>query len=78
MVQATIINWGTIGVYDNSYALSTHSEYATADSMMRSDIRLFDSIVNLCLLRLHSQYVSISASRIRSNKWRFGPAYFCS
>jgi hypothetical protein len=67
MIQVTIIN----GVY----ALSTHREYATADSIMGSDIRLFDSIVNPCLRRrLPSQYVCF-AFCIRSNKGRFGPPY---
>jgi hypothetical protein len=67
MIQVTIIN----GIY----ALSAHGEYATADSIMGSDIRFFDSIANPCLRRRRpSQYVCF-AFRIRSNKGRFGPPY---
>ena len=53
---------------------SLRIEYATAHSIMCSGIRFFDSIVNPCLLRLPSQYVSF-AFRIRSNNGRFGLAY---
>jgi hypothetical protein len=56
------------------YALSTHREYATADSITGSDIRFFDSIVNICLRRLYSQYVCF-AFCIRRNKGRFGVPY---
>ena len=41
--------------------------------IMHRDIRFFDSIVNpVCL---PSMSPSLSASRIRSNEGRFGPAY---